>query len=108
MASKHLVDPEIWPILEFFPPLELSVEALPGVRAMIAERPPLEPTGIELTVTVREYTAPGPANSPAVRVLCYRPKTGPGALPALLHIHGGGYVVGSPGMMDVSNRRLAA
>jgi triacylglycerol lipase len=30
------------------------------------------------------------------------------ALPAVLHIHGGGYVVGSAEMTDLSNRRLAA
>jgi acetyl esterase/lipase len=109
MASKHLVDSELWPLLEFFPALELSRAALPGIREMIAARPVLEPTGVELMVTVREFTAPGPANSAPVRLLCYRPNASAAAkLPAVLHIHGGGYVLGSPDMMDLSNRRLAA
>ena len=44
---------------------------------------------------------------PDVRVLIYRPKDAAGALPAIFHIHGGGYVMGTPEMMGAGHRGLA-
>jgi len=107
MSSDQLVDPEIRPVLEFFPPLELSRAALKDIRNTIAKAPVLQPTGIELEARVDEVRVPGPANSPPVRLLCYRPDGVGADLPAVLHIHGGGYVLGSADMMDLPNRRMA-
>jgi hypothetical protein len=46
------------------------------------------------------------ANS--IRVLTYRPATSDAPLPVILHIHGGGFVMGAPEMKDVGNRLFAS
>jgi acetyl esterase/lipase len=107
MTSEHLVDPELKPILDFFPPLELSRDGLPEVRSMISQMIADAPKPAELPVTVKAVSIPGPAGSPPLRVLCYRPAEAAQQLPAILHIHGGGYVLGSADMSDLANRRLA-
>jgi acetyl esterase/lipase len=40
-------------------------------------------------------------------MLVYTPHTEAGPRPALLHIHGGGYVLGAPEMRDAVNRQLS-
>jgi triacylglycerol lipase len=50
---------------------------------------------------------PGPAGAPEVEVLCYRPKAATGALPCILHIHGGGYVLGDAASMAAFHKPLA-
>jgi triacylglycerol lipase len=52
--------------------------------------------------------AKGGAAADFIRVLAYLPKEPTAHVPVLLHIHGGGYVIGSPDMMDGANRGLAA
>jgi len=37
MTSKHLVDPEILPMLDMFPGLNLTRESLPQMRALLKE-----------------------------------------------------------------------
>jgi acetyl esterase/lipase len=110
MRSRHLVDPELLPFLDQFPPIEFSVEGLPQLRRTIADRArsriaaaPLNPDEID----VLERRVPGPQGAPDVRVLIYTPKAATGLLPALLHIHGGGFVVGTPDASDAGNRVLA-
>jgi len=46
-------------------------------------------------LTITDAQAPGPAGAPPVAVRVYQPAERVGQLPALLWIHGGGYVVGS-------------
>lgn len=61
----------------------------------------------EFPVSFEAISISGPDRSPPLRVLCYRPTAVKGLLPAVLHIHGGGYVLGSADMMDAANRALA-
>ena len=37
MTTKHLVDPEILPMLDMFPGLDLTRESLPQMRALLKE-----------------------------------------------------------------------
>jgi triacylglycerol lipase len=67
--------------------------------------PPLPPE--LLAVSVAERFLPGPAGAPEVRVLHYTPPAAKPGRPALLHIHGGGYVLGTPDMNDAANRSTA-
>ena len=43
-----------------------------------------------------------------IRVLTYRPIRSGDPLPAIVHIHGGGFVMGAPEMKDVENRHFAS
>lgn len=106
MKSEHLVDPELLPFLGFFPAGGLTIETLPELReamnAMLAATP--SPEG--LPVSVETVMVPGPAGAPDVRVVAYRPTETAQPSPAVLHIHGGGYLIGSPEMMDASSRQM--
>jgi triacylglycerol lipase len=104
--SRHLVDPELLPILEAFPTADLTLEALPALRAR-PSRFTIDPRDVALTeLTVRGI--PGPAGAPEVTVFHYRPKDASGPLPCILHIHGGGYVGGDAAGQEANHRPLAA
>jgi len=102
-----LVAPELAQALEFFPDLDFS-QGMEAFRSGFAARevPPLPP---ELAaVRCEERFVPGGAGAPDVRVLHYTPPRSAGdPRPALLHIHGGGYVLGAPELNDASNRATA-
>lgn len=99
------IDPELEPALREMPPLRLDGATLSQVRvareAMYAQPPPASPAIVE------NFVVPGPDGALPVPVTSYRPPGNGTPLPALLHIHGGGYVLGSPGMMDAANHGLA-
>ena len=108
MDTKYLVDPELVAALAFMPPFDLSVAMLPDMRAMMVEMlrqqreaaPPSE-------IVPEERYVPGPAGAPDVRVLIYRPAESADApMPGYLHIHGGGFVMGSPEMFDMQNKAV--
>ena len=104
--SRHLVDPELLPMVDAMPPLELSEAMLPAMRA----RPPMfapTPADLDRSELVRR-TVPGPQDNPEVGVAIYRPTGAEGALPCILHIHGGGYVGGSLMSNEAMHRPLAA
>lgn len=110
MDTLHLVDPELRPLLQVFPTVLLSEEALPAMRA--AERLnalpiPLDPAvrdAIEKTVR----TVPGPAGAPDISLHIYTPRAKSAArLPCIYHIHGGGFVGGSAAAMEPLHLPLA-
>jgi len=109
MTSKHLVDPELLPALEQVPQFDLSEETLPPIRAQIVEMfahlgsafPPAP------EIARSERFVPGPSGAPEVRVLVYAPRDGRTGRPGYLYIHGGGYVLGTADMSEMSCRALA-
>ena len=110
--SRHLVAPELAPLLDFLPSFDFNEETLRALQAGTAmpprQRPPL--SAVQETVTCEERFIAGPPGAPDVRLLVYtppgpKPATG---RPAYLHLHGGGYVIGNPELNDGSNRSLAA
>ena len=95
MSSRHLVDPELLPFLEAFPTLTLSAENIAAVRAArMGTQAPLP--ALPESIVAEEVHVPGPPGAPPVRVKTYRKKPGAALRPAILHLHGGGYVLGSP------------
>lgn len=107
-SSRHLLAPDLVEGLEAFPEFDLNDEFLAAMRELPADAasfsaPPLSP---ELeAVERRELHVPGPDGAPDVRILLYLPgDAAPSPRPVLLHIHGGGYVMGAPDMNDPSNR----
>jgi acetyl esterase/lipase len=101
--SLHLVAPDLRPALESWPPLDITAETLSSFRGMgfgDVESPPGAPPAVERLI-------PGPAPDSTVRVLIFDPAPGTRNRPALLHLHGGGYVVGTPEVSAPGNQRYA-
>ncbi|MEM7118670.1 MAG: alpha/beta hydrolase [Chloroflexota bacterium] len=75
---------------------------LDGMLAAMADQIPDIPG-----VAVSDHHAPGCDGDPEVFVRVYQPETRPNSLPALLWIHGGGYVLGSVAGDDPKAKGLA-
>ncbi|HEU5433989.1 MAG TPA: alpha/beta hydrolase [Thermomicrobiales bacterium] len=91
-----LVDPALRPPLEAMlgqmgPPADLTVDQIPALRQAFQSQgePPRLPQP-----AVEERMIPGPAGAPDVRVFVVNPSPGSDK-PAILHIHGGGFVFGT-------------
>ncbi|MCP8970123.1 alpha/beta hydrolase [Ectobacillus ponti] len=89
---KNRVNPELLPGLELFPDLDLRPEYMPAIREGMAQMKPAEAIADE-AVSMNDEIIAGPDGNP-LQVRLYRPKAVTEALPALLWIHGGGYVLG--------------
>jgi triacylglycerol lipase len=107
LSSRHLVDPQLLGLLDSLPTLALSTENLPLVRA--GSRLP-SPGTREPAVEVRHaiQRVPGPAGAPEVALYLYQPQTGSDARPCIYHVHGGGYVLGTPETQRDAHRWMAA
>lgn len=107
-STRHLIAPELLAALEMFPPMNFVEDGLEMYRTGMAgrEMPPLpEPLR---AVPCEEKFIPGAPGDPDVRVLLYTPPgEASGPRPAVLEIHGGGYILGSADMSDAANRALA-
>lgn len=107
-SSRHLIDPELLPLLDLFPDFEYTRENLPTIREQFLQLLAAIPVPPENGVTLSERRAPGRGGAPDVRVLVYTPPGKERPRPALLHIHGGGYVIGTPEMNHARNYTLCA
>ena len=96
---SYAYDPELAPFVELLPASTLdSAEDLAAARASILELVAPFNDRVDLTgVDVSDHHVPGPDGAPDVLVRVYAPDADPpaGGRPALLDIHGGGFVVGS-------------
>src|SRR5262249_38894546 len=103
MTTRHLVDPELVERLDTSPELSLTAESLPQIRIFFKE---MMNTRVRVaspefsSISVSERFIPGPQGAPNVRVLVYAPTDSLTPLPALLWIHGGGYVLGNADQDD--------
>jgi acetyl esterase/lipase len=97
-------------MLDVFPGLTLSTESLPQVRAMFKEMMAQTNTGAPAfpDIDVSERFIPGPQGAPNVRVLVYLPRDVTTPFPALLWIHGGGYVIGSADQADLQAKMMVS
>ncbi len=91
MTSRHLIDPEIAVMLDM-PPLDLNHETLPEIRVNpmftgeLAPPPPFPVSEAFAAV----------AGGPDVRMVIMNPPGTATSRGAVLHLHGGGMVVGTP------------
>ncbi len=106
-STRHLVAPELDGVIDVFPPMD-HTQGMDVLRGGFANReaPPLPP---ELAaISCVERFIPGAPGDPDVRVLHYTPPGKAAApRPAVLEIHGGGYVLGTADMSDAANRAIA-
>jgi acetyl esterase/lipase len=97
MNFKDQLDPELRVVIEAMPTHgAVDLNNIPAARAKMrklitAMQAPLPPVG---GVTSQDLAVPGRQGDPDVRVRVYQPTDRPQLLPALLWIHGGGYVMG--------------
>jgi acetyl esterase len=103
MSTLHLVDPSLLPLLELMPGGGFSAETLPEIRVQSEQRfaflgePVLRPE-------VKLIDGPdGP-----LEIYWYDPSPGTTGRPAMLHIHGGGMVIGSANSMQHGPAGMAA
>jgi triacylglycerol lipase len=103
MTTRHLVDPDFLPLIDLLPNNQFTREDLPAIRIESENRfafigaPPIAP---EVKVIAGEG---GP-----LEVYWYDPAPGETGRPALLHIHGGGMVIGSAKSMQQAPSGMAA
>lgn len=108
MTTRHLVDPELVAMLDTFPPLTFTPESLAFIRTALNEMNTETPVMDDSTISVQEHFVTGLQGAPDVRVLVYHPSSRATSLPAILWIHGGGYVIGSPEQEDIRVRSIVS
>ena len=102
-TTRHLVDPQLLNLLDTMPFMELNATSLPIMRSAGARFEP-DPADVERT-QLELRSIPGPKGAPEVPVSIYRPLGVDEVLPCILHIHGGGYVLGSAAGSEAAHRR---
>lgn len=105
MSTKHLLAEELHPIIEAMPNTDITLENLALFRQVGAERTVLGDP-VKAGVVREEVIVSGAEHD--VRCFLYRPPNSEAACPGYLHIHGGGYIMGSLEGSDISNLQLCA
>lgn len=92
---KYNIDPELAAVVEMLG--NMSFEDPVAARAGIEQMSAGMNAGVDVSgLRVTEQKIPGPDRAPEINVRLYTPEqTASTAAPALLYIHGGGFVVGS-------------
>ncbi len=106
MSTLHLVDPELRDAL--VPTLPLTTETLAQRRAESLKAAAAIPRPDLTDIATDEISVPSAFGADPIRVLTYRPLGAQTSLPAIVHVHGGGFVMGSPEMKDAENRLFAS
>jgi acetyl esterase/lipase len=96
--------PELAGLARFLPGGVVGPRTLGLVRFVGGLARGAVPAGIR----VENTTVPGPSGAPPVRVRVYRPEGAPAVAPALVWMHGGGFVLGAPEQDDALCAAYAA
>ncbi|MDO9362639.1 MAG: alpha/beta hydrolase [Sphingopyxis sp.] len=105
MSTRHLVDREIAPLLDLFPRVDLDSAPIAELRAKAAETYAFLPPP---AIAPEEIMVPSIHGGPDIAVFLYRPETTDPRAGAILHIHGGGMVMGSAQQIQSVPAALAA
>jgi acetyl esterase/lipase len=107
MTTIRQVDSQLVPPSGQIPSPNFQTATLSEVRESMLAKAVASLPSDNPSVSVKTVRVPGLNSAPDVRVLAYRPTAAEGLLPALVHLHGGGYVVGSPERKGAEHRKLA-
>lgn len=102
-TTRHLIDPELQPGLDAMPQFEFNAETLAAVRSAMGSFAQGE---IELPIAPENKVIEAPDGP--IEVYWFDPAPGETDRAALLHIHGGGMIVGSARQMPQAPSHLAA
>jgi len=105
MSTKHLLAEELHPIIEAMPNTDITADNLALFRQVGAENTVMGDA--DKAGVVREEISVSGADQD-VRCFLYRPADQITDSPGYLHIHGGGYIMGSLEGSDISNLQLCA
>jgi acetyl esterase/lipase len=105
MSSKHLVDPELM-VLADWPALSFDGSPIEQVRALRAAAAPPRPEPSPEVVIYEAHTA-GRDGAPDVRMVVTAPKAAGAGRPGILHVHGGGYILGDADMTGPTDEAYA-
>src|SRR5262249_18777015 len=108
MSTIELVDPELRDALALWPQVSLTAETLTRRRADALALLSSVPTPDLPDIATGEIHVESAFGAKPIRVLTYRPVRSDDPLPVIVHIHGGGFVMGTPEMKDVENRLFAS
>lgn len=103
MSTRHLVDPQVLPLLDLMQTREFTAENLPRIRTDSEARFAFlgEPA---LAAEVKVIAGPGGP----LEIYWYDPAPGQTGRAALLHVHGGGMILGSARSMRHGPAGIAA
>lgn len=105
-APRHRVlDPDAAArVAAFGPALPLREQGLPAVRASLEAA--LPPADMPEMTDIADTSVPGPGGPVPIRI--YRPEVTDGPAPVIVHLHGGGLVMGSNHSFEPMARAMAA
>jgi acetyl esterase/lipase len=103
LSTRHLIDPELLQALDAFPAIQFSAESLPMIRTAFAAMFGAQALPDDPDIAAERIEIDRPGGDP-LPLYVYRPRRSTtGRRPAVLHVHGGGYVIGTALMSAPAN-----
>lgn len=103
--SLHLVDPELRDFLILWPMQHISAENLANARQLLGEIVDAQMAALQISNAMRrtkreQREIPGAFGESTIRAIIHYPLGGEAIKPAYFHLHGGGYIMGCPELVE--------